>query len=292
MALPPGTVQGRIKITEQGEVISQKFGLLPVAERSLEVTLTGALLASLPEGCEDLQPEEDARFHEVMDRLAEIALPVYRRLVHDDDRLFQLFLNATPVRELAHVHFGSRPAYREGSAGSMEGIRAIPWIFGWTQIRLNVPSWLGVGTALSTVAAEPGGLEVLRQMAGKWCFFDDLLGKLEMVCAKTDLEIARAYVGHLKASDLDFLKELETEFHRTVDMILQIRESQYLLMDQPLLQTDITHRDPYLDPLSLLQIGFLHRKLSMTPDDPDWTLLNDAISTTLNGIAHGLRNTG
>jgi phosphoenolpyruvate carboxylase len=227
-----------------------------------------------------------------MDRMVELALPVYRNLVYEDDRLFKLFVRATPVRELAHVHFGSRPAYREQGTGTMRGIRAIPWIFGWTQIRLNVPSWLGVGTALSTVAAEPGGLELLRRMASSWCFFDDLLGKLEMICAKTDLEIARAYVEQLSSEDLGLLTTLEEEYHRTVDAIQKIRQSPHVLMDQPLLQTTIRHRDPYLDPLSLLQISLLRRKRRTDEADPTRFLLDRTLGTTLNGVAQGLRNTG
>lgn len=292
MALPPGTVGESIKITEQGEVISQKFGLPAIAERSLEVTLTGTLMSSLPGWCYDLQPEEDQLFHETMERLAQLALPVYRRLVHEDERLFRLFLNATPVQELSHVHFGSRPAYREEGVGSMEGLRAIPWIFGWTQIRSNAPTWLGVGTALATVADETGGLELLRRMADKWCFFDDLLGKLEMICAKTDFEIARAYIAALRSSDMEFLQELEQEYRLTVDMILKIRQAKHVLMDQPLLQTDISHRNPYLDPLSLLQIMLLKHKRTMAEDDPQRSVVDEALSTTLNGIAQGLRNTG
>lgn len=291
-ALPRGTVKGRIKITEQGEVVSQKFGLLPVAERTLEVMLTGTLLVSFTDWCQELEPRDDALFHQVMDRLAELALPVYRNLVHEDGRLFRLFLDATPVRELAHVHFGSRPAYRETGAGTMKGIRAIPWIFGWTQIRLNVPTWLGVGTALSKVSSESGGLDVLRRMAREWCFFDDLLGKIEMVCAKTDLSIARMYIDHLSEKDIPLLVELEAEFQRTVDTIRNIRQSEYMLMDQPLLQTDIAHRDAYLDPLSLLQVSLLRRKRTTKEDDPNRALIEDVLGTTLNGVAQGLRNTG
>lgn len=290
LALPPGTVEGRIKITEQGEVISQKFGLQPIADRSLEVILAGTLLVSFPDWCQDLEPAEDARFHEMMEHLADLALPVYRKFVHENDDVFKLFQTATPVRELAHVHFGSRPAYREGGAGTMEGIRAIPWVFGWTQVRLNVPAWLGAGTALAKICEDPQGLELLRNMARKWCFFDDLLGKIEMICAKTDLEIARLYVDHLSDAN-SLLKELEMEYQRTVETILRIRETKYLLMDQPMLQTDISHRDPYLDPLSLLQVSLLRKKRN-AGDTSSAELLDRALGTTLNGIAQGLRNTG
>jgi phosphoenolpyruvate carboxylase len=291
-ALPPDTVKGRIKITEQGEVISQKFGLLPIAEESLEVTVAGTLLVSLVNPSANLEAREQARFRSTMDRLVELAQPVYRETVHGADQLFQLFLNATPVPELAHVHFGSRPTYRSKGAESMATLRAIPWIFGWTQIRLNLPAWFGVGTALSVACAEPGGLDLLRRMARSWRFFDDLLSKIEMVCAKADLEVARLYVRRLRPQDLDLLDELEAEYQRTVDAVLAIRQSSHLLSSQPVLQTAIVHRDPYLDPLSLMQVSLLTRKRHAPSNAPDLEILDRAIGTTLNGIAQGLRNTG
>jgi len=290
-ALPPGSVHGKIKITEQGEVISQKYGLIPMAEYNMELTLTGALMASFTAWCRDIDPEDETRYREVMDRLAALALPVYRERVHEGDDLFDLFQTATPVRELANVHFGSRPAYRGGGA-SMASIRAIPWVFGWTQIRLNLPAWLGVGTALSTIIDEKGGLETLREMADAWCFFDDLLGKIEMICAKTDLEIARTYVETLAPRHKTLWDDLESEYRRTVDALLAIRDTKYLIADQPLLQTAILHRDPYLDPLALIQIHLLREKQDMAEDHPDRKQIDRILGTTLNGIAQGLRNTG
>jgi phosphoenolpyruvate carboxylase len=280
-ALPPGTMRGRIKITEQGEVISQKFGLLAIAERSLEVLVVGALMAFVGSG------EVEPRFREVMERLAALALPAYRSRVHESDELFRLFLECTPVRELAMVHYGSRPAYRDKGAGTMAGIRAIPWTFGWTQMRLTLSSWLGVGTALATVAAEPGGLDVLREMAQRWPFFDDLLGKIEMVCAKSDLEVARLYVERL-GGDAVLFDELAAEFDRTVQTVLAIRQAPWLLGDNPVLQASIVLRNPYVDPLSLLQVHLLATKRAGIPDDA----LDRALASTLNGVAQGLRNTG
>ena len=164
-ALPPGTIGDRIKITEQGEIISQKFALAPHRERSLEVMLTGTLLASREDWRAGLPEEDVDRWRDTMDRLAASALPMFRNLVHDHNELFHLFQGTTPVRSLAHVHFGSRPAYRDRGAGTMKGIRAIPWVFGWTQTRLMLPGWLGVGTALSEEMERPDGLRRLREMA-------------------------------------------------------------------------------------------------------------------------------
>src|SRR5690606_4176704 len=147
-ALPPGTLSGSIKITEQGEIISQKFGILSIAERSLEVMMSGTLMATFADWRTGVSEVEQARFRELIEAMAVRSREYFRRVVHDSPELFQILLEATPVRELGHVHFGSRPAYRERGAGTMAGMRAIPYNFGWTQTRLMLTSWLGAGTAL------------------------------------------------------------------------------------------------------------------------------------------------
>ena len=285
-ALPPGTLGDRIKITEQGEIISQKFALPSIADRSLEVMLTGALQASFADWRDHASPEEVSEWREAMDRLAATALPLYRGLVHEDDQLFRMFVGTTPVKELAHVHFGSRPTYRQKGAGTMSGIRAIPWVFGWTQTRLMLPAWLGVGAALGEELAREGGLERLRAMARRWPFFDDLLAKVEMVAGKTDLEVARLYVARL-SGDLELFGTLQQEHEQVVQAIEAIRERP-LLEDQLTLRTAIRLRNPYVDPLSLLQISLLEQKRAHGTD----ARLDAALGTTLNGIAQGLRNTG
>jgi phosphoenolpyruvate carboxylase len=290
-ALPPGTVNGRIKITEQGEIISQQFGLLPVAERTLEVTLAGVLLQEFNEGPKDISADELREFRAVMTDLAARGLSVYAELVHENDALFRLFRAVTPIDELAEARFGSRPAYRPGAGEGITGIRAIPWGFGWTQIRLMLTGWLGAGTALAHYASTRDGLDVLRRMAARWPFFDDLLGKIEMVCAKTDLEIAHAYVRHLDG-DLTLLSRLEREFESAVDAVLRIRDSATLLRDNPVLQSAIALRNPYVDPLSLLQIVLLRRKRELAADDKTRDTVDAVLATTLSGIAQGLRNTG
>ncbi|HEX2207472.1 MAG TPA: phosphoenolpyruvate carboxylase, partial [Longimicrobium sp.] len=291
-ALPPGTVDGRIKITEQGEIISQQFGLREIAERTLEVTLGGTLLHEFTDWREDARPGEQEAFRDVMERLSERSLRVYRELVHEGDEVFALFRAATPVEELADARFGSRPAYRPGAGAGITGIRAIPWQFGWTQNRLMLPAWLGAGTALAEAADAPGGLDLLRRMARTWPFFDDLVGKIEMVCAKADLTIARAYVERL-GGDMRLFERLEEEFRRTVDTVLRIRQAEHLLEDAPVLQAAIALRNPYVDPLSLLQIVLLRRKREHAVADEDAAArLDSALATTLSGIAQGLRNTG
>jgi phosphoenolpyruvate carboxylase len=197
----------------------------------------------------------------------------------------------TPIDELADARFGSRPAYRPGAKAGIGGIRAIPWQFGWTQIRLMLPGWLGAGAALADIAGAPDGLELLREMTRAWPFFDDLLAKIEMACATADLEIARTYVGRL-GGNLSLFEQLEEEHTRTVQLLLQIRRGEYLLDDSPVLQTAIALRNPYVDPLSLLQIVLLERKRTIRSGDPEEQRVRDALATTLSGIAQGLRSTG
>jgi phosphoenolpyruvate carboxylase len=291
-ALPPQSVRGRIKITEQGEIISQQFGLLPIAERTLEVTLSGTLLHQFSDWREGVNDGEVAGFRAAMDELSARSLEVYRDLVHHNDALFELFRAATPVEELANARFGSRPAYRPGARAGIDGIRAIPWGFGWTQIRLMLTGWLGVGSALAGMAEDAEGLHLLRRMAQTWPFFDDLLAKIEMVCAKTDLTVARTYVERL-GGDRGLLARLEREFERTVQSVLSIRETDHLLDDAPVLQAAIALRNPYVDALSLLQIALLRQKRHGDAGYAEHRdRLDSALATTLGGIAQGLRNTG
>jgi phosphoenolpyruvate carboxylase len=291
-ALPPGTTNGRIKITEQGEIISQQFGLLPVAERSVEVTTAGTLLHEFTDWRDNVEPHEVADFRDVIDRLSERSHAVYRELVHDNDALFQLFRVATPIDELANARFGSRPAYRPGAKAGIEGIRAIPWGFGWTQIRFMLTGWLGVGTALGEEIRSRQGLARLQKMASNWPFVDDLLAKVEMVCGKTDIDIARMYVTEL-GGDPKLFEVLVAEFERAVEALLLIRGHRQLLDDTPVLQAAIALRNPYVDPLSLLQVSLLRRKRgSGDLDKKAKEKIDEALATTLSGVAQGLRNTG
>jgi len=288
-ALPPGSVQGGLKITEQGEVIGQKYGIGEIAEHSLEVLLAGALRAALSDWRTGVEPEARERFRLAMDRMSDIAARKFRQIVHDDDGLYRMLLDVTPMRELSHVHYGSRPAYRDKGQQSMAAIRAIPWVFGWTQIRLMLPAWLGVGTALEAMLGEPGGLELLRDMSRRWPFFEDLLSKVEMVCSKSDLDIAKLYVSTLDG-DAQLFAALVDEHRRTVRALLAIRESEVLLAADESLKTKLALRDPYVDVLSLLQIRFLKSERAGQSGEDDATRL--ALGTTMNGIAQGLRNTG
>lgn len=288
-ALPPKSLQGSIKITEQGEVISQKFGLPSIAERSLEVMLSGTLMAGFRDWRDEVPAERRAQYRELMEELSAIAIVKFRSLVYEDERLFHLFTKATPVKELAHVHFGSRPAYREKKGVTMSGIRAIPWVFGWTQIRLMLPGWLGIGHALSKLVEDESKLTILKEMAERWPFFDDLIGKVEMVCAKADMDIASLYVKELEG-DAALFESLVSEFNQTVRCVELLRGRDELV-EPSMLRTTLDLRDPYLDPLTLLEVSLLKRKRALGDSEiPEE--LNRALGTTLNGIALGLRNTG
>jgi phosphoenolpyruvate carboxylase len=291
-ALPPDSVDGRIKITEQGEIISQQFGLLPIAERTLEVTLSGVLLQSFTDWRDGVSESDIALFRKTMEELSARSLELYRATAHDNPALFEMFEKATPIAELASARFGSRPAYRPGASGGIDGIRAIPWVFGWTQNRLMLPGWLGVGTSLSELAGKPEGLELLQRMTKIWPFFDDLLAKIEMVCAKADVDITRAYVTRL-GGDQSLLKRLIDEFDLTVSTIMKIRGVDHLLDDSVVVQAAIALRNPYVDALSLLQISqLLVKRSNPAPSGEEMEQIESVLATTVSGIAQGLRNTG
>lgn len=290
-ALPPKSLTGSIKITEQGETISQKFGIPDVADRTMEVMLAGTLMATYQDWREKVSEEDQKAFVAMATKLAKDARLAFRKVVHEESTLFNLFLTATPVKELGHVHFGSRPAYRDKGAGTMSGIRAIPYNFGWTQTRLMLTAWLGAGNAFADAIKEPGGLELLQRMAKEWPFFDDLLGKIEMVCAKADLDVSELYLTELGDYGETF-KVLKAEFELMVQTLLKIRGHETLLEDHRFLGDSMKLRDPYVDPLNLLQIALIKRKRSLGGDDKAIKLIDQALGTSLNGIAQGMRNTG
>lgn len=290
-ALPPGTVNGDIKITEQGEIISQQFGLLPIAERTFEVTLSGVLLQELTDWRDSVSDSDAQVFRDAMQRLSDISHDVYKRIAHDDPRVFEMFETASPIEELASARFGSRPSYRPGGGSGITGIRAIPWVFGWTQNRLMLPGWLGVGTSLQQFCSEPGGLELLQRMAKTWPFFGDLLARIDMVCAKADVEITEEYVNHL-GGDKSLLQSLVGEFELTIAMVLRIREAKELLSDNEVLKTAIALRNPYVDALSVIQISQLVNKRALPEKDSGREEIESILATTVSGIAQGLRNTG
>jgi len=289
-AQPSGTVGGRLKVTEQGEMLSAKFSLPEIAHRELELTTSAALVTTLDRSASD-QPERLQRFEAVVVRMAEVSTAAYRALVYDDEDFAGFFHAATPVREVSRLQLGSRPAKRRASM-RIEDFRAIPWVFSWTQARAVLPAWFGLGTALQT-ARQEHGVELLREMERDWPYFAALISNAEMACVKADLDIARRY-AELCADDE--IREriwgtIEDEFRRTVREIGAVRDEDKLLDREPILQRAIARRNPFIDPLSFVQLELL-RRLRAPGGDPDDADLVRASLLAINGIAGGLRNTG
>ncbi|MBW3578185.1 MAG: phosphoenolpyruvate carboxylase [Actinobacteria bacterium] len=287
LAQPPGSVDGRIKITEQGEVIADKYGLSDLARRNLEVTLAATLEGSLLHREALNPPEALRRWDTAMDVISQAAYDAYRALV-ELPRFAEYFRASTPVEELAELNIGSRPARRGGGTG-LEELRAIPWVFGWTQSRQIIPAWFGVGSGLAAARAE--GLDAtIDDMQRDWQFMRMFISDVEMTLVKTDLDVARRYVERLVDPDLHHIFErIVDEYERTVRQVLLTTGEEQLLAGHPVLHRTLDVRDAYLDPLSYLQVALLARYRRDGEPDP---LLRRALLLTMNGIAAGMRNTG
>jgi phosphoenolpyruvate carboxylase len=290
LAQPPGTVTGEIKLTEQGEVLAWKYGVPELADRNLEQALSATILASLEEPpAPGMTTERDA----AMEGISQAAFAAYRRIVYEDPDFLRFFQEATPLSEIEQLKLGSRPARRR-KEGGIATLRAIPWVFAWIQSRFLLPSWLGAGTALTGFMEERAdGLSVLQGWYRDWSFFRALIGNVEVSLAKADMAIARRYADLVTDAAVRerIWGEVHAEFERTRTAVLAISEQRELLDRQPVLQRSIRLRNPYVDPLSHLQVELLRRKRQGTaPQEAD--RLDAALALTVTGIAAGLRNSG
>lgn len=293
LAQPRGTLSGRIKITEQGEVISSKFSLPEIALRSLELTTAAVVAASLPAKKRAGNGASLDRWKAAMEQISSDAFDIYRGIVRETPGFYDYFTQATPVEELQYMRIGSRPAKRKSGSKSIDDLRAIPWVFGWTQSRHLLPGWLAVGTALDRfIKQKPkANLALLREMYQEWRFFHSMLSNIEMTLAKADFQIAEQYAARTLDPKLGerIFGMLKDEYGLSQQMILKITGQRQLLDQSPVLKRSIQVRNPYVDPMSYLQVELLARQRGGKKEDARRLY---AIMLTINGIAAGMRNTG
>jgi phosphoenolpyruvate carboxylase len=290
LAQPPGTVRGQIRLTEQGEVIASKYANPEIGRRNLETLVAATLEATL------LQPTKPATpaFLDAAAQLSQASMAAYRALVYETPGFTDYFFNSTPIREIAELNIGSRPASRKPSQ-RIEDLRAIPWGFSWGQCRLTLPGWYGFGTAVEAFLAAPGAdpkaqLALLRRMYRHWPFFSTLLSNMDMVLAKSDLALASRYSELVQDARLrkKVFSAIEQEWHRTAEVLTRITGDKQRLAHNSALARSIKHRFPYIDPLHHLQVELVRRWRAGQGDERVQT----GIHISINGIAAGLRNTG
>jgi phosphoenolpyruvate carboxylase len=287
LAQPPGTVGGRLRVTEQGEMIADRYGHPAIAERHLEQVVNAVLRTSFP----DDAARPDPAWVDALDGLAGAARRHYRAFVYDDPDFLPYFEQATCIGEIAELKIGSRPA-RRSATRSIDQLRAIPWVFSWMQSRHTLPGWFGLGSAVTEfLAARPDGLDMLRDMYRRWPFWTTLVDNAQMILAKADLVIARLYadlVDDQALADRVF-RHIAAEYHATADAVCRITEQGTLLERSPILKTSIDRRNPYVDPLSFIQLVLLKRLRAGEGPRED---VVTAVLESINGVASGLKNTG
>jgi phosphoenolpyruvate carboxylase len=292
-AQPMDSFDGQLRITEQGEVLNFKYADEVLAERNLELMIAASLDALARPNARDpkghftgiLKPEWEAALNE----LSGLSFGYYRERILEDAGVLEYFEQSTPVGELENAKIGSRPSRRKASR-KLSDLRAIPWVFGWTQSRLMVPAWFGVGFALDQYLRQPGSLELLETMAREFPLFIDLLRNVEMALGKVDLATARLYSSLVPDTKLRqrIFDLFDAEFHRTVRTLLVVLRQTELLEKNQVLAHSIRLRNPYVDPMHLIQVDMLRRKRA-GEDTPE---VNRAIAATISGISSGLRTTG
>ena len=284
LGAPPGTVNGRLRVTEQGEIINEKYGLRGIALRTLEQAAGSVALATaLPQHRGNDMPE----WHDMMQIVADVSRDTYRQLVFESPRFYKYFRLATPIDLIERMRIGSRPSSRRDGEG-VEDLRAIPWVFAWTQTRLMLPGWFGLGSGLAA-AGEKFEDALFREMFREWYFMRALTADAEMVLAKADIGIARQYSELAGELHDEFFPIIEKEFELTCELALEYSDHDALLDGDITLQRAIMLRNPYVDPMSLMQVDLLGRWRKTNYEDQN---LFTALLASVNGIAQGLQNTG
>jgi phosphoenolpyruvate carboxylase len=286
LAQPPGTLAGRFRLTEQGEMIAARYSNPILAHRHLEQIASAVLLASLPQDV-----KVPAAWREAMTAMAEAAQAAYQDLVYRTPGFQEFWQSATPLDEISRLFIGSRPVSRQGNGVRVQNIRAIPWVFSWMQSRFNLPGWYGLGTGL----VHKPDCSMCVEMAEGWPFFRALLENAESSLLKADLGIAELYAGLVpdKALSQTMMVRIKDEYQRTKETILSITGSKSLLDSYPVLQRSLRLRNPYVDPLNYIQVEMLRRLRSLeNPESEEAESLREVVVMTINGIAAGLRNTG
>ena len=290
LAQPNGTVRGMIKITEQGEVLSYKYGLPQSASYELELALSGLMKASKHLVVDEEIPINN--FEDMMSNMSLMGEKKYRDLTDDKPGIMDYFYEATPVQELAELNIGSRPSHRKQTNRSKYSIRAIPWVFGWSLSRHTLPAWYGLGTALNKIVSEnPSNMDNLKSMYTEWPFFSVLLDNIQMALSKSDIGIAKDYAQLVqnKEAARDIIADIESEYHSTVATLLEIVGSDELLAENTKLSLSLKRRQPYLDPLNYIQVMLLQKHRKISGED---TVNFDPLLRTIHAIAIGMKNTG
>ncbi len=284
-AAPSGSIRGVLRLTEQGEVVNQSYGLRPIAMRTLERTFSAVALASAH--ADDPEAAVAAAHLAAMRTIAERSLEAYRHLVFGDAQFAAFFRAATPLDVIERMHIGSHPAVRVDGEG-IGALRAVPWVFAWTQSRHMLPGWFGLGSGLEA-AVEEHGAEIIGRMLHEWPFFAHLLDDVEAMLGRTDLEIAAHYEALASEELRGPVDSIRREFELTVDHVLKLRGADRVLDRDPTLQRSILLRNPYVDPMHLMQVDLLKRWRAT--DRRDQALFG-ALRATISGIAQGLQATG
>lgn len=293
LAQPPGSVRGRIRITEQGEVIGERYGHPAIARRHLEQVVHAVLMSSAPTRGEyqvDITPEWRA----AMTELAAMAHRAYRQFIYETPDLLTYWQQATPISEISQLRIGSRPSRRTAQA-TFASLRAIPWGFSWMQSRHVLPGWYGVGAALATYGQTPERVRQLQTMYQEWPFFRTVLDNAQVSLAKADMEIARLYAGLVEDEGVRerVFGEVTRAYQETSLWLLRVSDQRELLENEPMLRRSVRQRNPYIDPMNYVQVSLLHRLRALPdPESDEAKAIRQAIFLTINGIAAGLRNTG